>query len=80
MQGWGCLPHILALGQTLKFCCPPCGASNPLPGCCSPWGAPRGSGEVGALQGLPCAIGWHFVTPCHRTRKALPTRGRKAEL
>lgn len=42
--------------------------------------APWGSVEVGALQGLPCAIGWHFVTPPRRTGKALPTRGRKAEL
>lgn len=36
MQGWGCLPYILTLGQTLKSCCPPCAAANFLPGCCSP--------------------------------------------
>lgn len=49
-------------------------------GCLLTPGAPWGSREVGALQGLPCAIGWHFVTSCCRTGKALPTRGRKAEL
>lgn len=49
-------------------------------GCALTPAAPWSSGEVGALQGLPGAIGWHFVTP-HRGRgKALPTRGREAEL
>lgn len=36
MQGWGFLPYILTLGQTLKSCCPPCAAPNPFPGSCSP--------------------------------------------
>lgn len=49
-------------------------------GCALTPGAPWGSAEVGALQGLPCAIGWHFVTPHRRTGKALPTRGREVEL
>lgn len=129
--GLGCLPCILTLGQTLRSCCPPCAAPNPLPvlltctGCTkhhqrgfppsaaahspqpffpsSPRAVPVGVGDTGG-QGRPglgcqgCRMlsrraqwaveSWGLCQGCpvplagtlSPTGKALPTRGRRAEL